>query len=67
MARLHDDKWPISVMPHNSLPTVASAPASPADETKTVPEPDASDENKLKIITLWRKVLRYRFIRRNCC
>lgn len=65
VGRLHDDKWPISVTPHNSLPTVASAPASPADETKIVPERDTSDGNKPKIMTLWRKALRCGFIRRS--
>lgn len=46
VGRLHDDKQPISVTPHNSLLAVASAPASPADESKIVPEPDTSYEKQ---------------------
>ena len=45
VGRLHDDKRPISVTPNNSLLSVAPAPASVADETKIVPESDASYEN----------------------
>lgn len=46
MGRLHDDKRPISVTPNNSLLSVASVPASVADETKIVPESDASYEKQ---------------------
>ncbi len=48
VGRLHDDKRPISVTPHNSLLAVTSAPASPADETKIVPRPDTLYEKQTK-------------------